>query len=145
MSEEIWKDVVGFEGLYMVSNLGAILALKRKVVSPNGHRYARERILRQANSNGYSLVMVCKNGERVNRNVHRMVADAFLLNPENKPCVNHKNGVRNDNRVENLEWCTYSENELHSHRCLGKVPLTGPSHGQYKHGRYCKTTSLVGP
>lgn len=70
--------------------------------------------------NGYMQVSMKLNGKYVKKLVHRLVAEAYLPNKENKPCVNHKDGNKNNNSVENLEWCTYSENELHSHRVLGK-------------------------
>ncbi len=133
---EIWKDIIGYESLYSVSNLGRVKALKRKINSPRGFRTARERILKIADCNGYSLVMLCKEGTRINKLVHRLVAISFLNNPENKPCINHKNGIKTDNRVENLEWSTYSENELHSRRVLKKQSIFGVNHGKYKHGKY---------
>jgi len=68
------------------------------------------------NKHGYRRVGLYSNGRTRTINVHRLVAETFIPNPENKPCVNHINGVRDDNRIENLEWCTYSENTLHAFR-----------------------------
>lgn len=71
-------------------------------------------------NNGYLRVYIKQDGKRKKVSVHRLVAETYLANPENKPCVNHKDGNKENNCVENLEWCTHSENELHSHRKLGK-------------------------
>lgn len=100
---EIWKDVNGYEGLYKVSNQGNILIVKKK----------RNQNLLKA-KNGYLLVDLYKNGLKKRISSHRLVALHFLTNTENKPQVNHINGIKEDNRVENLEWVTASENQIHS-------------------------------
>ena len=101
---EIWRDIVGYEGLYQVSNLGMVKSLnyrgskKEKVLSLN-----RERT-------GYERVKLCKEGQHKVERIHKLVAMAFIPNPENKPCIDHINTDRSDNRVENLRWVTHKEN-----------------------------------
>lgn len=102
--QEIWKDIVGYEGLYQVSSNGVIRSLNYRGTS-------KEKILKpRLSSSGYYQVTLFKNGERKDFNVHRLVAMAFIPNPENKGCVDHINGIKVDNRAENLRWATYKEN-----------------------------------
>lgn len=104
--EEIWKDVVGYEGRYKVSNLGNV---KSVIFSRKG----KEKNLALLVGKDYLLVRLFKNGVGTMQRVHRLVAEAFLENPENYPVVNHKNWDKHDNRVENLEWCSYSYNNTY--------------------------------
>lgn len=106
--EEIWKDVVGYENLYQVSNLGRIKSLE-KYDGRGWHRKEKFKKIHK-NKGGYLVVELVKNKIKNKYLVHRLVAQAFIPNPENYPCVNHKNETRNDNRVENLEWCTQKYN-----------------------------------
>ena len=110
---EIWKDVKGYAGKYQVSNLGRIKSLERDVFNYRGTviNHMEEKILVPAlNNNGYLYVNLCKNGKVKKEYVHRLVAMAFIENSENKPQVNHKNEIKTDNSVENLEWCEASYN-----------------------------------
>lgn len=121
---ETWKPILGYDGLYSVSNRGAVRSENRVVKSKNGvykKLFGRELVLRK-NRTGYNMVFLSKGGAPKIHQVHRLVAQAFIPNPENKPCVNHKNGVRTDNRVENIEWCTFSENNKYSFAVLGRKP-----------------------
>lgn len=113
---ECWKPVIGFYGLYEVSNEGRI----RSIPSNEKYRPTQSKILKYQISFGYLVVNLFKKGKSHYKRVHRIVAEAFITNPHNKPCVNHKNGIKQDNRLENLEWVTYSENEIHSYKKLGK-------------------------
>ena len=102
---EQWDNVVGYEGLYMVSNMGRIKSVK----------FGKENMLRQSfNTWGYLMVGICRNGISVTKSVHRLVAAHFLPNPENKPQINHKNGVKTDNKVTEIEWVTNKENSAHA-------------------------------
>ena len=113
--KEVWKDVKDFGG-YKVSNNGRVKSLDRYVVDKNGKRmfYNGIYLKQHVDKDGYLRVQLNKEGKGYNVGVHRLVLLAFVPNPENKPQVNHKNGIKNDNRLENLEWCTNSENQLHA-------------------------------
>lgn len=104
--EEYWKDVVGYEDLYLVSNLGRIKTLYKRKYGSIINVYI--------NQQGYCFVRLNKNKKRTGLLLHRLVAKAFIPNPENKPQVNHKDGNKQNNKVDNLEWVTSSENMKHS-------------------------------
>lgn len=107
--KEVFKDIAGYEGLYQVSNLGRVKSLPRK------RTINKERILKpKLNKNGYLEVALCKNSQYKMWRVHKLVANAFISNPENKSQINHINGRKEDNRAENLEYCTASENIKHA-------------------------------
>lgn len=106
--EEIWKDIAGFEGLYQVSNLGNVKRFFTKTV------YKEKLIGKSIDKDGYLKRVLSKGGKGYNFTEHRLVALAFIENPLNKKTINHKNGIKTDNRVENLEWCTNQENIRHA-------------------------------
>lgn len=102
--EEIYKDIECYEGLYQVSNLGNVKSL-------NYNNTKKENLLKpRITRNGYLQVILCKNKTIKPYSVHRLVANAFIENPNNYPCVNHKDECRTNNVVENLEWCSYKYN-----------------------------------
>ena len=128
MNEE-WKDVVGWEGLYKISNKGRLLRLiggRERLKSPKKNRL------------GYYVAMLYSKPNTKCVPIHRLVAMAFLPNPDNKPCIDHINTKRDDNRVENLRWVTYKEN---SNNPLTLEHLAEANIG-YKNPAYGKTRSM---
>ena len=111
MDDEIWNDVVGFEGFYEVSDKGNIRSIDRKILRKDGVEvFQKGVILKKCLSHGYHTVCLNKNGDRKVVRVHRLVAEAFIPNYENKPYIDHINTIKTDNRVENLRWVTQKEN-----------------------------------
>ena len=110
MPEEKWQDVLGFEELYQVSSFGNVRTIKK----------GEAEMSQQENRNGYMTVHLRDKGVERRAMVHRLVAEAFIPNPNGFRDVNHKNGDKSDNRVENLEWTSHADNMTHSFRELGK-------------------------
>lgn len=114
MNNEIWKDIDGYGGFYQVSNLGRIKSLARN--TKNGH-CKKDKILKNSvDKKGYVVAELRKDNKRKSYKVHRLVAETFIYNQYNKPQINHKDGNKQNNNVENLEWCTNSENQIHAYK-----------------------------
>jgi len=114
--KELWKPILGYEDYYEISNLGRVAALSREVKMPNGgfRRTDDFEISQSYDKDGYMKCRLTLNGKRKDFRVHRLVCIAFLENPENKKQVNHINGIKSDNKLSNLEWCTIEENMSHT-------------------------------
>lgn len=118
---EIWKPIKDYEGLYEVSDLGRVFGIKKN------------KILKQfLTHRGYLQIQLCKDSRAKLCRPNRLVAQAFIPNPENKPEVNHKNGMKMDNRVANLEWATTSENIQHAYDTGLKKSLSGANNPRSK-------------
>lgn len=103
--KEIWKDVVGYEGLYKVSNFGNVYSWRvKRNLKPGNH------------NDGYKFVILYKNGDKSFKTIHRLVAEAFIPNPNNYPVINHKDEDKTNNNVNNLEWCSELYNNTYNDR-----------------------------
>lgn len=162
---EKWKDIPGFEGVYQISNYGRVKATKRWDVNYRAFIDDEHILTPSDNGNGYLIVGLRKNTKKYSRYVHRLVAEAFVDNPLSKKVVNHKDYDKENNKADNLEWCTQKENIDYSskrmcHQKGAKLPRSGykyikevrtkkgaryevsirtKNHGVF----YCKTDSLL--
>ena len=140
--KEVWKDVQGYEGKYQVSNFGRIKSLERKefMARNNCYRVRKEKVLKpDIDKQGYEKVCLYKNGKGKNIFVHRLVAIAFIKNPNNHPIINHIDEVPLNNLATNLEWCTHSYNstyrgakERQVKNILKKIQSTNVKTGEVK-------------
>lgn len=114
--KEIWKDIKGYEGIYQVSNLGNVRSLDRYVRNGQGLRLIKSRLLKLKAYEDYIMVTLSHKNVHKQCCVHRLVAETFINNPNNYPCINHKDCNKLNNNVENLEWCTYQYNNIYGDR-----------------------------
>lgn len=115
---EVWKDIRDYENLYQGSNLGRVKSFDRWVKGRNGSvRLIKGRILKQCtDKDGYLQVVLCKNNKQKTYKVHRLVAETFIPNTDNLPCINHRDECKTNNNVENLEWCDCKYNSNYGTR-----------------------------
>mgnify|MGYP003656788547 FL=1 len=124
--KEIWKEIEGFEGNYKVSNLGRVKSLTRTVWNGKVYHVLEGKILKSCLHGQYLGVSLRKEGKTYKRYCHRLMCVAFIENPENKQVCNHVDGDKLNNKLDNLEWSTHSDNNYHAYR-------TGLSHSGEKH------------
>lgn len=112
--KEVWRDVKGLEGFYQVSNIGRIKSL----VGWNGHKYVRREkiILPTSDKEGRMRIKLYKFGEKINLKIHRVIAEAFIPNPNGYKVINHIDSNPSNNDISNLEWCTQKQNVIHGYR-----------------------------
>jgi hypothetical protein len=138
MMEEIWKDIEGYEGLYQVSNFGRVRSLDRTIKIGHklfGNMKLKGRLFKQQlDEHGYYRVGFKVNNKQKNFQTARLVAAAFIPNPLNKPQVNHIDGKPKNNHVDNLEWCTQSENNIHAYK--HKLRVIGEHHIEVARKRF---------
>lgn len=140
---EVFVDVKGTNGQYQISNTGKLKSMpKTWICGINTIRTKGETFLKWCNSGGYSLTIIKINGIKKNIHLHRLLAEHFIPNPDNKPEVNHINGNKGDNRLENLEWATSSENRKHAYDTGLKRVFSGKNHWNSKPVIYIDTINI---
>lgn len=125
--QEIWKDIKGYEDKYQISNLGNIKTIKEWAGNKYSSKYKKcNKLIKPIkDSGGYYCVFLWKNSKGKTHRIHRLVAETFIPNPEKLPCINHKDGNKQNNCINNLEWCTYKYNSNEAIRLGLSNPIEG--------------------
>ena len=126
LPNETWENIQNYDGMYQVSNLGRIKSLDR--ITFNNNMLIGRLMKNRKDKDGYLLITLSKNGKVKTFKIHRLVAEAFMSNLDNLPQINHKNGIKSDNYVENLEWCDNSYNQRHALETGLRIMPRGESH-----------------
>lgn len=137
---EIWKDIYGYEGLYQISNYGNVKSVNRKVKNKHGFRIVKDKILKPIlNNKGYYIYGLRKNGKLEMKLLHRLIAENFIENKNNYPCINHIDGNKLNNNINNLEWCSYQHNIKEAFRIgLNNYTFKNNFKHDYWKGKYGK-------
>lgn len=153
MNQNEFLDIPGYEGYYKINLNQEVMTVPRSFVSAIGRNYRAPTRIRKpvTDADGYLRVGLCVNGKAKLVAIHRLMAMTFISNPDNKPHVNHKNGVKTDNSIENLEWCTAADNNRHAWKTGLNKPITGEGHWNHgkkgpnagKYGSELKQTKLL--
>lgn len=123
--KELWKEIIGYEGKYQISNLGNVKSIHYKKNISENHKLLKQRCAIRNGKNSYKYIVLSKENKVHTFYVHRLVAEYFVPNKDNKPYVNHKDGNKHNNKANNLEWVTPLENNLHAYHVLKKHPMIG--------------------
>lgn len=130
---EKWKDILGYEGLYKISNYGNVTSVARVISNGNGIRKSKD-LLKTHVDNGHGYFRVCLSKKNTKKYVlvHILIANHFIENPNNLPIINHKDGNKKNNTIDNLEWCTWSHNNKHGYDTGLIKSLKGENHKRAK-------------
>lgn len=130
----MYKDVIGYEGEYQITESGVVRSLDRLCVDSLGRKRFRKGVVLSPDiaQNGYYRVTLASSGKKKQFYLHRLIAIHFMENPDNLPQINHKDGNKLNNSLDNLEWCTVQENTIHAYK-LGLIkPASGKDHHNYQ-------------
>lgn len=129
---ETWKPVKSYEGYYEVSNLGRVRSVERTILIKNNQyrKYKSVMLKPTLDTHGYMSVSLVRDNKAKTHTIYRLMAEAFIPNPDNLPCVNHKDGNKLNDDIFNLEWCTYSENIKHAYK--NHLKRSGEQHCKHK-------------